>query len=230
MTQKQEMQKPEHWPTLNTVMMVERTLEDMNESVISVAELKRKLPRQVNHNTLMLILEYLERSNKIAVGLRGISWLVNNNPNLKKAIEFSDNQLMGNTNIGEGEREEATKLLLRNIRKMPDFVKVRFVILFGSQASGLANNLSDYDFAIYYEGNAKERFKFRIRALAGLSDKFDVQVFQDLPLYVQKEILKGNLVYAQDERFVYDIAYQIIKSFNDIKGYYYDYINLEKIK
>ena len=79
-------QKSAHWPTLNTVIMVEETLKNMNESVITVAELKRRLPRQVNHITLMLILEYLERSNKIAVTLKGITWIENNNPNLKRAI------------------------------------------------------------------------------------------------------------------------------------------------
>ena len=89
MIQKNKIQnqtKKIHWPTLNTVMMVEDTLQKMNESVVSIAELKRKLPRQVNHITLMVILEYLERSNKIAVSLKGITWLENNNPNLKKAI------------------------------------------------------------------------------------------------------------------------------------------------
>jgi len=75
-----------HWPTLNTVMMVEDTLMNMKESVISVAEIKRKLPRQVNHITLMVILEYLEKSNKIAVTLKGITWIKNNNSNLKKMI------------------------------------------------------------------------------------------------------------------------------------------------
>ena len=85
MSQKIE-QKPLHWPTLNTVIMVEDTLKKMNESVVNIAELKRKLPRQVNHTTLMVILEYLERSNKIAVTLKGITWIENNNPNLKRAI------------------------------------------------------------------------------------------------------------------------------------------------
>jgi hypothetical protein len=73
-------------PTLNTVLMVERVLRNMNESVITIAELKRKLPKQVNHNTLMLILDYLEKSNKIAVSLRGITWIHNPNERLKKAI------------------------------------------------------------------------------------------------------------------------------------------------
>jgi hypothetical protein len=66
--------------------MVEDTLKNMNESVITVAELKRRLPRQVNHNTLKVILEYLEFSNKILVTMRGITWIHNPNPNLQKAI------------------------------------------------------------------------------------------------------------------------------------------------
>jgi len=81
------MKKTEHSPTLNTVRMVEETLKNMDESVISVAELKRKLPKQINHNTLKLILEYLEESNKIAVTMKGITWIHNTNPKLKKAIK-----------------------------------------------------------------------------------------------------------------------------------------------
>lgn len=81
------MQELEHSPTLNTVLMVESTLKNMNESVITIAELKRRLPRQVNHNTLKIILKYLELSNKIVVTMRGITWIHNPNPNLQKAIE-----------------------------------------------------------------------------------------------------------------------------------------------
>ena len=85
MMQKTERQNV-HWPTLNTLIMVEETIKNMNESIIKIAELKRKLPRQVNHNTLMIILSYLEKSNKIAVTLKGITWIHNQNPNLKEAI------------------------------------------------------------------------------------------------------------------------------------------------
>ena len=80
------MQILKHTPTLNTVIMVENTLKNIDESIITVAELKRKLPKQVNHNTLKLILEYLEESNKIAVSIRGITWIHNTNENLRKAI------------------------------------------------------------------------------------------------------------------------------------------------
>jgi hypothetical protein len=59
----------------------------MNESVIKIADLKRSLPKQVNHNTLKIILEYLEESNKIAVSIRGITWIHNTNPKLRMAIQ-----------------------------------------------------------------------------------------------------------------------------------------------
>jgi len=78
--------KLEHSPTLNTVLMVEAVLKNMDESVITIAELKKRLPRQVNHNILMIILLYLEESNKIAVTLKGITWIHNPNLRLRKAI------------------------------------------------------------------------------------------------------------------------------------------------
>lgn len=80
------MQKLKHSPTLNTVIMVEEALKNMEDSVISVAELKRMLPKQVNHNTLKTILGYLELSNKIVITMKGITWIHNPDPNLQKAI------------------------------------------------------------------------------------------------------------------------------------------------
>ncbi|MDO8339296.1 MAG: hypothetical protein Q7T16_01420 [Candidatus Burarchaeum sp.] len=75
-----------HSPTLNTILMVEKVLTKMDESVITVAQLKRCLPKQVNHNTLMVILDYLDRSNKIAFGSRGITWMYN--PKMAKYMKL----------------------------------------------------------------------------------------------------------------------------------------------
>ncbi len=66
--------------------MVEETIRDAKGSVVSVADIKRMLPKQVNHNTLKAILAYLEESNKIAVSIKGITWIHNPNPKLKNAI------------------------------------------------------------------------------------------------------------------------------------------------
>ena len=69
------IEKNVHWPTLNTIMMVEDSLKSFKGKIISVADLKKELPRQVNHITLMVILDYLEKSKKIYVTLKGISWI-----------------------------------------------------------------------------------------------------------------------------------------------------------
>ena len=83
---KPKSKRLEHSPTLNTVLMVEDTLKKMDNSIVSIAQLKRSLSKQVNHNTLNIILQYLVDSNKIAVTLKGITWIHNTNPNLKKAV------------------------------------------------------------------------------------------------------------------------------------------------
>ena len=67
----------DHSPTLNTVIMVEDVLKKA-DSPIKMAEIKRRLKKQVNHNTLKVILAYLEESKKISVSLQGISWRFDN--------------------------------------------------------------------------------------------------------------------------------------------------------
>jgi hypothetical protein len=62
------------YPNLNTVLMVEKFLEEHQDMPMSVAKLKKGLPKQVMHQTLLLILEYLWRSGKIIYGPRGVQW------------------------------------------------------------------------------------------------------------------------------------------------------------
>ncbi len=85
MSKKQEY-RLDHSPTLNTVLMVENTMKNMDKSIFTVADLKKKLPKQVNHRTLMIILDYLEKSNKIYVSIKGITWIHNTSPRLRKEI------------------------------------------------------------------------------------------------------------------------------------------------
>ncbi|MFH1211471.1 MAG: hypothetical protein V1659_00915 [Candidatus Woesearchaeota archaeon] len=73
-------------PRLSTVVMVEDTLKKMDQTEITIAGLKKILPKQVNHNTLKEILDYLDKSNKIAVSIHGIVWIHNPDTKLQKAI------------------------------------------------------------------------------------------------------------------------------------------------
>ncbi len=74
-----------HYPSLKTVLAVEKVLQEA-ELAISKEELKRRLPTKIMHQTLNLILEYLEEKGMILTGPRGILWTYNENPKLKKAI------------------------------------------------------------------------------------------------------------------------------------------------
>ena len=60
-------------PTLNTVLMVESTLSKAGE-LLTVGKLKRILPKQVMHQTLMAVIDYLEYSGKIIVHDDKVLW------------------------------------------------------------------------------------------------------------------------------------------------------------
>ncbi|MDE1869677.1 MAG: hypothetical protein KGH71_01670 [Candidatus Micrarchaeota archaeon] len=81
------MQKERHSPTLNTVIMVEDVIKGAKGSVITIPGIKRGLPKQVNHATLKVILEYLEESGKILFTSKGITWVQNANANLRSAVK-----------------------------------------------------------------------------------------------------------------------------------------------
>src|SRR3989338_4820066 len=72
-TRTQQMQVM-HSPRLATVLMVEETLRKAGE-VLKVAELKRRLPKQVMHGTLLQILDYLQESGKILISTKGVLWI-----------------------------------------------------------------------------------------------------------------------------------------------------------
>lgn len=75
-----------HYPSLKTVLMVEKVLQEA-ELAISKEELKRRLPTKVMHQTLNIILDYLEEKGMILSGEKGILWTYNESPKLKKLIK-----------------------------------------------------------------------------------------------------------------------------------------------
>ncbi len=107
--------------------------------------------------------------------------------------------------------------------------KIKFIILFGSHDKNERTPLSDIDIAVFYDGPSKKRFSFRIKASGNLPKKVDVQIFQDLPLYIQKEVLKGKVLYSQDFQFTFDQFMKVIREFGSFEKYYREYIfNLQE--
>ncbi|MBM4241881.1 MAG: nucleotidyltransferase domain-containing protein [Euryarchaeota archaeon] len=114
---------------------------------------------------------------------------------------------------------------LKIIKRIEGFKKVKFIISYGSAAKGEMREGSDIDICIYYDGESGEASQFRFRVLRELfDDVYDVQIYQQLPLYVRLEVLGGDVIYCEDNRFLYDVAYATIKEFDDFKKRFYDYI------
>ena len=83
-----KMQKLEviHYPNLKTVLRVEAVLKKAN-NLMTREQLKKRLPTKIMHQTLNVILKYLEDGGKILDGRKGILWIYNPSPKLDKAIK-----------------------------------------------------------------------------------------------------------------------------------------------
>ena len=75
-----------HYPNLRTILAVEKILKE-SETMINREELKRRLPMKIMHQTLNLILNYLEKHGMIVDSREGILWIYNPSPKLKREIE-----------------------------------------------------------------------------------------------------------------------------------------------
>lgn len=86
---KKEDLKTARYPNLNTVLMVEDFLKEHQDMPMKISDIKRQLPKQIMHQTLKIILEYLWRSGKIVYGPRGIQWIYSEPEHLKRMLEDS---------------------------------------------------------------------------------------------------------------------------------------------
>ncbi len=74
-----------HFPTLKTVLQVEDLLMNAQKA-LSREAIKRALGGRIMHQTLNLILHYLEDSGKIYIGDKGIIWIYNHSKKLSEQI------------------------------------------------------------------------------------------------------------------------------------------------
>lgn len=99
------------------------------------------------------------------------------------------------------------------------------VLLFGSYIKG--ENYRDIDICIVLDKKYSklEMSKKRLKYASLFPSKFDVQIFQQLPLYIRKRILKEHQVLlCKNEDALYDVALAAVKEFEFYKKIYYNYL------
>jgi len=75
-----------HYPKLDSILMVEKAIQNFKDYPTRM-ELWRSLPKQMQYQTFQLILNYLEKSNKIIFENKMIIWIFPDNRKLNKLID-----------------------------------------------------------------------------------------------------------------------------------------------
>ena len=74
-----------HYPRLDSILMVEKAVQNFKDYPTRM-ELWKSLPKQMQYQTFKLILNYLEKSNKIIFEGDKIVWIFPNNKKLNELI------------------------------------------------------------------------------------------------------------------------------------------------
>jgi predicted nucleotidyltransferase len=119
---------------------------------------------------------------------------------------------------------EIQKLLI----KVHQDAEILAVLNFGSASRQEQTPLSDTDICLILVPRSEpiDPQTLTIKRLEYLKDfSFDVQIFQQLPLYIRKRVLKeGRILFVRDESQLYELAFRTVKNFEDFRHIYYDYL------
>ena len=120
------------------------------------------------------------------------------------------------------------KIEIEEIGKDFAFLKkeLQAVILFGSKADRTAHERSDTDICLVAKENIRPSEILGNAWRKGLAAKYDIHVFQELPLYIQIDIIEnGKTAWAENAVDLSYFFYFYRKLWNDQK-----HRNLEAIK
>jgi hypothetical protein len=122
---------------------------------------------------------------------------------------------------------EKVKLLeeiKRNVREDKD---VFCIFLFGSYVRNESHYLSDIDVCLVLSSNNYSSLQMSQKKLEYLKTfpQIDIQIFQQLPLYIKIRILKeGKILLCKDEDKIYDLAFSVITEYSDYEHILRDYL------
>ena len=127
-------------------------------------------------------------------------------------------------------KEEVLEELLTRARQDED---VLAVFLVGSVSREEQTPLSDIDLCLVLvpKHTPIEPTAFSHKRLDYLKNfAFDIQIFQQLPLYVRRRILKeGRILFVRDEALLYELAFHTAQAFEDFRPIYLSYLEEMRI-
>ena len=100
------------------------------------------------------------------------------------------------------------------------------MILFGSYARSEINR--DIDICLVLNKKLPNLLmsRKRLKYSSLFPSRFDINIFQQLPLYIRRRVLKeSKIILCKDEDLLYDIAFATLKEFDMYKKIYYNYLD-----
>lgn len=121
---------------------------------------------------------------------------------------------------------KSTPRLQQLIEQAQGDPEVLAVLLFGSVARGEQHQNSDVDVCLVLYPGKYLRSALTEKRLKYLTTfPLDVQIFQELPLYIRHRILQeGKVLFCKDEDILYTLAYRTVKAFADFEPLYRRYL------
>lgn len=123
-------------------------------------------------------------------------------------------------------KQKLDLLLDRMVKKAKEDEQILALLLFGSQARDDNIKASDIDICLVLMPGSYTSKNLSQKRLEYLkSFDLDIQVFQQLPLYIKVRVLKeGRVLFCRNEDQLYDIAFFTIREFADFEHIYREYL------
>lgn len=121
--------------------------------------------------------------------------------------------------------ERQLERLLERARHDPD---VLAVFQFGSSARGEAGPGSDIDISLMLmpRSPADRLSLSRKRLEYAQNFDLDITVFQDLPIFIRRRVLKeGRVLFVRDQDLLYEAAFRTAQAFEDFRHIYDAYLD-----
>ena len=101
------------------------------------------------------------------------------------------------------------------------------VLLFGSRVKNEAHENSDIDVCLVLHPGKYENIVLtdkRLEYSSGYDQEMDIQVYQQLPLYIRKRVLENHkILYCKKDSDLYEIAFKTLDEYEFMRKFYEDY-------
>lgn len=120
------------------------------------------------------------------------------------------------------DQTEIIRQLQRDFQQVFHDPAILGVILYGSYATGEQTSRSDIDVCVVAPSlSPRETFRRVVTALATDPASYDIHIFEELPLYLQGEVIeKGIIVLTSDELTLSEYFYRFRQEWTDQRAWH----------